>query len=348
MFIPLLQVVFSFMVLMMAGPSLLVAWIVLYKGDIGTLMVQHGALFSAAFGLYGLVMAYAFFALQDHFIAFKPQPDTFPSSQTELMDAIESAFSRPVEGQTLFEVARVGEKLIVTWSASLDYFQITHAGGERMKRVIVLTFDEPRHRALFIMKDRTASWRASTQGAEYSLNFATGLSAEFTHSLYPSLTYSRGGGLSVELKQLRYDSNELWQPIHDAVLSHGWSLHGGMVPGTGHRLLISVLVGLFFGLIGHFAVFLNNLPDSTGAVTTSQTSAPADLETQVVPLLADLPTEKLAQDMQAIMSMPPQQLSDYHRQLFPHLLHTYMQRPYPRPEVVEAARAYAATLTPAE
>lgn len=340
----LLQVVFSFMGIMFIGPAILVASVFFLELDVGGLLARHGTASAVVFGLYGALVTFVFFALQDHFIVFKPEKPVPPAGKAELVRRITESFGKPVAGNTLFEVAEVDGKLIVTWSASLQYFQVVVGGGRAMKRVIVLTFDEDGHKVYFLMKDKDTAWRASLQGGEFSLNYATGLSAEFRTTVYPSVDWTPEGGLKVELKKLRYDSDELWLPIQKAVLSQGWSLHGGMVHGTKHRILFALPVGLLFLALGLGVAFLSRQQAAPEQRVDGPLPATVvnNLEANLAMALPSMKTDMIAVQIEGILSTPPQHLQDYSRRAFPSLVSAYIKRPDRREELVAEALAYAA------
>lgn len=346
----LLSFMLCFFGLMFAGPALAVLAVFLFKVDAGRLLAEHRLACSLAFGGYGALMAFLFFALQDHFIVFRPAPGTTPLPKAELVRLVEQAFSRPVEGQNLFEVARADGRLVLTWNGELQYFQGLAAGGRGMKRVVVLTFDEPRHHVLFVMKERDVRWSASLNAAEYSLGFATGLSAEFRTEVYPSIDFSPEGGLRVDLKKLSYNSEELWQPLQKAVLGAGWSLHGGMVPGFVNRVLFSLPVALlFFGVI-FFAATLAAVEragpsvSAAAAETPAAYAPPADLEAQLAQALPAMSTALLAAELETMVKTPPHLLQPHARRALPPFINAYARRADRREALLEEAVAYAAGL----
>lgn len=348
----LLLFMLSFMGVMILGPALALLWGFLFKIDAGRLFAEHRMLVSLAFGFYGALVTFLFFALQDHFIVFRPAPGTPALGKAQLMRLVEESFTKPVEGRRLIEVARSGDRLVVTWDASISYFQGVAAGGRAMKRVVVLSFDETAHRAYFLMKDRDASWSASLGAAEYSLNFSTGLSAEFRVEAYPSIGFSPEGGLRVDLKTLAYNSEELFQPIREAVLGAGWSLHGGMVPGLWHRVLFSLPVALLFLAIGLLVTAMaaheqsKAVPTPGAAAPRAETPyvVPADLEAQLAQVIPSMKTEMLAAQIEGIVKTPPEHIQEAARRAFAPYLNAYMRRPDRREALVDETLAFAARL----
>lgn len=351
MAIQLLYLMLSFIGVMLSGPAVTLLWVLLFKIDAGRLLAGHGLLCSLAFGCYGVFVTLMFFALQDHFIAFRPDAGARPLGKAELMRLVEEAFTRPVEGRQLFEVARSGDRLIVTWNAALDYFQVISAGGRGMKRVVVLTFDEARRRAFFVMQERDYKWSASLNAAELSLRFSTGLSAEFRTELYPSVDFSPQGGLKVELKKLTYSSDELWQPIQKAVLGAGWSLHGGMAPGLWPRLLFALPLGLLFFGAGFFAALMaaNSVPAASPAQAVPQSRAEAplempDIEKQLAQVLPSMKTEMIGVQIEGIVKTPPEHLQEYARRALVVYINAYARREDRCEPLLREAVAFAARL----
>lgn len=351
MAIQLLYFMLSFIGVMFLGPAVALLWGILFKIDAARLFAEHRMLVSIAIGCYGVLVTFLFFALQDYFFVFRPDAATAPLSKSVLLRRIEESFARPVEGQKLFDVARVGDRLVVTWDAALRYFQLTNVGGRGMKRVVVLSFDEARHRAYFIMKERDYKWSASLGSAEFSLNYATGIFTENRTEVYPSIDYSPEGGLRVEMKKLAYNSDELWQPLQKAVLGAGWSLHGGMVPGFWHRLLFALPMGLFFLAMGVFATTMAAIGQKAAMAPTeapvAQVESPLsvqDLEAQLAQVIPSMKTEMLAVHITGIIKTPPQHLQDYARRGLVAYLNAYMRRPDRNEALQDEAVAFAARL----
>lgn len=301
----LIKFVLSFMATMAAVAAILAALIIFSGPHFEEIFIQHGTLVSVIFALTGMFITLMFFKLQDIFIVFRPEPGTPPLSREEIMERIEKAFSAPVNDKKLFDVARAGGKLIVTWSADIDYFQVTNAGGSGMKRVIVLSFDESSHRAFFIMKDKDWKWNISAGAGSFSLNYTEGIYSEYRFEAYPSIDFT-ADGLKVDMKKLTYNSNDLWLPIHKAVLSGGWSLHGGMIPKFSHRLIFALPIALLFFGTGFFFTFVMQGSD---AKTTAEKPAKIeksvqyDITGQLEIALKAMNTEALESQLRDIMKM---------------------------------------------
>ena len=214
------------------------------------------------FGSYGMFVALMFFQLQDIFIVFKPDPGTKPLKKSELIHLIEYGFTTPFQGRNLFDVVQTDEKVIITWASSIDYFQITNIGGSGKKRVVILSFDEEKHKVFFLMKDKDWKWNAAVKSLDFSMNFSMGIFSENTTEFHPSIDFSLDQGIKADIKKLSYNSNELWHPIQKAVLFSGWSLHGGMIPRTAYRILLSLPVALLFFGAGLFFGSFSRQPEA--------------------------------------------------------------------------------------
>ncbi len=351
MALQLLYLMLSLMGVMFAGPLLTMLSVMIFKIDVNRILSEHGIACAIVFALYGAFVTFMFFVLQDIFIAFWPEPGTRPLAKQELVTQIEDAFSRPVEGEKLFDVARNGDSLIVTWSASLRFFQGTSAGGRGMKRVVVLSFDENSHRAFFIMKNRDYGWSAALGSTEFSLRLSTGISAEKRTEAAPSIEYSSEKGLRVDLKTITYDSDDLLQPILKAVLGAGWSLHGGMAQGFWARMLFVVPMGLLFLAVGVFAA---TLFAGGGQAARKAASAPAsgpadiqplpDVENQLKAVLPSMKTEIIAAQIAGIIKTPPDHLQEYARKALVPFINAYAGREGKDEALLAEAIAFAERL----
>ena len=245
---------------MISGPVLAVLAILVFKVDFDSLLVQHAMVINILFALYGVFIVLMYFWLQDVIMVFRPAAGIRSVSKSELVNRLEKAFNTPVQGQRLFDFMADKDRVVITWAASINYFQISSAGGRGMKRVIVLTLDENKHDAFFIMKDKDWGWDVSTNFFDFSLNYSAGIFAEYRAEVHPSIVFSEKGGLDVDIKKLTYNSNDLWIPIETAMLSSGWTLRGGMVPKLFHRVLFSIPVALLFFGMAFFITHLAGLP----------------------------------------------------------------------------------------
>ena len=263
MFLKLLYFMLAYTAVMASGPAVALLLLYVTKADPGAFISRHPAGLSIGFALYGAFVAFMFFALQDRFIVFRPPPGTAPASQSELLDRLGKDFSSPVEGKRLFDFARKDNRAMITWAADASFFQGANIGGRGMKRVLVLTFDESGRDVYFIMRDKDWRWNATASSFDFSMSYSLGIFAEFTKEWYPSIGYSPGTGLRVEVTKLTYSSEELMEPVRSAVLSSGWTLRGGMIPGFYHRLLFCLPIAALFLCAGLFLTWVGGGPDKT-------------------------------------------------------------------------------------
>jgi len=246
----------SFIGIMASGPALGVIAALIFRPDIDRLIKLYPMTLTVLFALYGVFVSLMFFYLQDRIFVFSPAGGVRPLPKGDVVAMLEKSFSTPVEGNKLFEFMARDDRVIVTWSSHVNYFQVTSRGGRGMKRVIVLTLDEKNHDAYFIMKDKDWRWSAARDFFSISLNYSKGIFAEYETEVYPSITLSGDGGLKIDMKRLTYSSNELWVPVRTALLSSGWTLRGGMMPKVIYRALFSMVPGLLFFGMAFFCVSL--------------------------------------------------------------------------------------------
>ncbi|HEY3278218.1 MAG TPA: hypothetical protein VGJ94_16505 [Syntrophorhabdaceae bacterium] len=356
----------SFVGVMAAGPALAVAAIFLMKVDFDGLVAQHGTLLSVVFALYMSFVVFMFFSLQDRFIVFRPEPGKTPRPKAEVVALLEKAFTTPVEGGKLFDFMAQGDRVVITWSSSLDYFQLTNVGGRGMKRVIVLTLDEADRDAFFIMKDKDWRWNVSKNFFSFSLNYSTGIFSEYESETYPSISFSENGGLRVDLKKLKYSSNELWIPIQTALLSSGWTLRGGMMPKFYQRVLLALPLGIVCFAFGFLvtgmgkpslkAVAINPPVSRESGATTraatdskraepSRTQAAAPLPEGVSSLekmVSHMTTENIQVVLQGVMMTPPDYLNEETRKSFVAYGNGYLAKPDRKEDFSSKIRTFAA------
>lgn len=86
---------------------------------------------------------------------------------------------------------------------------------------MVLTFDDRKHEAYFLVKERDWAWSLSAKRIDFSMNYSSGIFAEISTDVAPLLTIEKDGSFSVDLKKLSYDYNELWLPIENTLLTAG-------------------------------------------------------------------------------------------------------------------------------
>ena len=246
----------SFVGIMGSGPALAVIAALIFRPDIDRLIRLYPMMLTVCFALYGVFVSLMFFYLQDRIFVFAPEEGVRPLPKADVVALLEKSFNAPAEGNKVFDFMAKGDRVVITWASHVNYFQVTNAGGRGMKRVIVLTLDERNRDAYFIMKDKDWRWSAAKDFLSLSLNYSTGIFAEYESEVYPSVTWSGDGGLRIDMKRLTYSSNELWIPVRTALLSSGWTLRGGMMPGFIYRALFSMVPGLLFFGMAFFCVSL--------------------------------------------------------------------------------------------
>jgi hypothetical protein len=344
----------SFIGIMASGPALAILAVLIIKPDIDAAVRHYPMVLTVFFGLYGVFVSLMFFHLQDRIFVFTPPWGTTALSKADVVGSLEKSFNTPVEGSRLFDFMAKDNRVVITWSSSVNYFQVTNVGGRGMKRVIVLTLDEKNHEAFFVMKDKDWRWNAAKDFFNFSLNYSTGIFAEYETEVYPSITLSGTGGLKVDMKKLTYSSNELWIPVRAALLSSGWTLRGGMMPKFLYRALFSVMVPglLFFGM----ALFCVSLAGSSPpkvitskmAVTTeSQQAYPrtksADVASQVERTIPHLSAENIQIILEGYMRTPRKYFDAELRETFVVYGNGYFTKPDRREEFSSRIREFART-----
>ena len=343
----LLYFMLSFMAVMAAGPALAALLLYLLKADLGTVIARHPIGLSSGFALYGAFVTFMFFALQDRIIVFRPPYGTAPVSKAELLDRLEKAFSTPVEGRRLFDFAKKDDRAIITWTADTAFFQGTSIGGRGKKRVLVLTCDEAGRDVYFIMREHDWRWSASAASFDFSMNYSLGICAEFTTELYPSIEYSPDTGMKVDIKKLTFSSQELMQPVQSAVLSSGWTLRGGMIPGLYHRLLFCLPMAALFLCAGLFVTWVasGKAPQQPPGAMTTTIHAPVMTSDQYAESLRQsLPymnLQSLRLQLESIMHAPASNFRPEFKAAFTIYGQAYLENPGRDPEFSEQLKKFA-------
>ena len=269
MFEKLLASVFSFFAVIAVVPLIVVIAIFLFKFDLGSFMDSHRLVTAIIAGAYGFIWVFAFFVVQDIFIVWKPDPAVLPIGKTELIDKLERSFKKPFDGKALFDVFRSDDdRVAITWSSSINYFQIVSGGQKGKKRVVVLTLDENKHEAYLLMKEKDWAWSLSSKRFDFSMNFSAGIFAEISTDIVPSLTIEKDGSFSIDVKKLSYDYRELWLPIENALLTSGWTIRSGMLPKLSYRLILAVPLALLMFALFYFPAWKN--PATPSSVTVKE------------------------------------------------------------------------------
>jgi hypothetical protein len=349
MFGKLLAFLFSFFAVIAVVPLIVLIAVFLFKFDLRSFMNLHplGAAIIAAG--YAFIWVMSFFALQDYFIVWKPDPKVAAIGKTELIDKLEHSFKRTFDGKDLFDVFRSDDdRVAITWSSSIHYFQIVSDGQIGKKRVVVLTFDEKKHEAYFLMKEKDWRWSLSTNRFDFSMNFSSGIFAEISTDIVPSVTIDKDGGFSIDVKKLSYDYRELWLPIENTLLAGGWTIRGGMLPKFGYRLALAVPFAIFIFLIFY-------IPARGGVSSTAQTKANAlpyetkavDRETydkneaaQIAVSGKLMSASNIEPILDGFMKLPNKYFGDY-KSAFIAYSQVYMEKPDKNPGFVDRINKFA-------
>ncbi len=267
MFEKLLASVFSFFAVIAVVPLIVVIAVFLFKFNLASFMDSHRLATAIIAGAYGFIWVFAFFVVQDIFMVWKPDPAVPPIGKTELIDKLEHSFKKPFDGKALFDVFRSDDdRVAITWSSSINYFQIVSGGQKGKKRVVVLTLDENKHEAYLLMKEKDWAWSLSSKRFDFSMNFSAGIFAEISTAVLPSLTIGKDGSFSIDVKKLSYDYRELWLPIENTLLASGWTIRSGMLPQLSHRLILAVPFALLMFALFYFPAWKNPATSSSSTV----------------------------------------------------------------------------------
>jgi hypothetical protein len=277
MFGKLLAFLFSFFAVIAVVPLIVLIAVFLFKFELRSFMNLHPLVVAIIAAGYAFIWVMSFFAMQDYFIVWKPDPKVASISKTELIDKLERSFKRNFDGKALYDVFRSDDgKVAITWSSSINYFQIVSSGQIGKKRVVVITFDEKKHEAYFLMTEKDWRWSLSTNRFDFSMNYAIGIFAEMSTDIIPSVTIDRDGSFAIDVKKLSYDYRELWLPIENTLLANGWTIKGGMLPKLSHRLALAVPLALLL-----FLIFYIPTRDSASSTAPTNGKIP-EYETKVV------------------------------------------------------------------
>lgn len=349
MFGKLLAFIFSFFAVIAVVPLIVLIAVFLFKFDLRSFMQLH-PLASAIMGAaYAFIWIASFFSLQDYFLVWKPDPAVHAIGKKDLVDRLERSFKRPFDGQTLFDVFRSDDdRVAITWSSSINYFQIISGGQKGKKRVVVLTLDEKKHEAYFLMKEKDWAWSLSAGRFDFSMNFSSGIFAEISTEVMPSLTIEKDGSFSIDVKKLSYDYRELWLPIESTLLAGGWTIRGGMLPKLSYRLALAVPFALLIFLI--FYLPARNgpvLPSSSTARESARVTGAVDRETykknevdQIAVSGKLMSAGNVETILDGFMKMPQQYFGDY-QHAFVAYARVYREKQDINPEFVVRLDAFA-------
>ena len=320
MFGKMLAFVFSFFAVILVIPLIVAMAVLVFKFNLRSFMDLHPLWSAIMLAGYAFLWVITFFALQDYFLVWKPDPTVTPIDKKELIDKLENNFKRNFDGKPLFDVFRSDDnRLAITWSSSINYFQITSGGRIGKKRVVVLTFDEKKHLAYFLMKEKDWRWSVSTSRFDFSMSYSAGIFAEISTDIVPSVTVDKDGNFSIDLKKLSYDYKDLWKPVENAVLASGWTIRGGIMPGWVGRLATAIALALLmFGLIYPLLKYSPGVPavskstESLQKVQTVDREAYKKNEAEEIIRAGRLRSAKdLELTLDGLMKIPENYFSDY-------------------------------------
>jgi hypothetical protein len=266
-----------------------------------------------------------------------------------LIDRLERSLKRTFDGKTLFDVFHSDDdRVAITWSSSINYFQVVSGGQMGKKRVIVLSLDEKKHEAYFLMKEKDWRWSLSTNRFDFSMHFASGIFAEISKEYVPSVTIDRDGGFSVDVKKLSYDSRELWLPIENALLAGGWIIRGGILPKWSHRLTLALPFALLIFMV--FCYIPTGGGSSTSppkARTSPYETRPTDRDTyrkneaaQIASAGKLMSARAVETTLDGLMRMPEQYFGDY-EYAFVAYAKVYLEKQDRDPAFVARVNAFA-------
>jgi hypothetical protein len=350
MFGKLLAYLFSFLAVIAAGPVMVFIAVWFFKFDLRSFMEQHPLATAIIAAVYAFIWVWAYFSLQDFFLVWQPDPKAAPISKAELCDRLERSFKKPFDGQALFDVFRSDDdRIAITWSAAINYFQVASGGGIGKKRVVVLTLDEGRHEAYFLIKEKDWRWSLSTNRFDFSMNFSAGIFAEISTVAVPSVTIAKDGSFSIDVKKLTYDYRELWLPIENALLTGGWTVRSGMLPKTIHRLALAVPFALLILLIFFYLPMKSGVSSQAAplAKAPSAETRAADRETykkneaaQIAASGKLMSASQVETTLDGLMKVPRKYFGDY-QHAFIAYARVYKEKPDKNPEFVARIDAFA-------
>ncbi len=349
MFGKLLAFFFSFFGVILAIPLIVAIAVLAFKFDLRSFMTLHPFASAIIAAGYAFLWVFAFFALQDIFIVWKPDARIAPVGKKELIDKLERSFKRNFDGKPLFDVFRSDDdRLAITWSQAISYFQVTAGGRMGKKRVCVLSFDEPGHEAFFLMKEKDWRWSLSVKRFDFSMNYSAGIFAEISTDVAPSVTFDKDGGFSIDWKKLSYDYRDLWTPIEKTLLSSGWTIRGGILPGWRYRLAIAVpfaalMFALFLLLLRSAPAVPAYAPAKAAAKETAAVDRDAYKRSEVEQIIVSGKLKSAAQievSLDGLMKVPRNYFGDYEHAFIAYT-RVYQEKADKKPEFVARLDAFA-------
>lgn len=342
MFGKLLAFVFSFFAAIAIIPLVVTAAVLLFKFDLRSFINLHPLGTAVAMAGYAFYWIFAFFALQDFFLVWKPDPRVVPIGKKELINKLENSFKRPFDGNSLYDVFVADDgRVAITWTASINYLQIVSGGHTEKKRIVILTLDEKNHEAYLLMKEKDLKWSLSATQFDFSMNFSSGIFAEISTEAAPSLTLNRDGSFSIDVKKLTYDYRELWLPIENALLTSGWIIRSGMLPKLSYRLALALPFTILMFTLIYF--LLRSAPGNTSASAVEepvQEAKQVDMEAygkndagHIIKAGRLRSSKDIETTLKGLMKIPGRYFSDY-KNAFAAYSKVYREKPDANPEFI--------------
>jgi hypothetical protein len=189
----------------------------------GGYLNRYTGVFLALIVLYIIFVSMMFFYIPGRIMLFRPEKDIIPVGAQILLENIQKSFSQKnADGKELFEVYKKNNDIFLTWSNKLDYKQIISFGENRLKRVFIIKLDENSHTAYLSQKDVDWSWGASLNNFSFNLSYFRGISIEFKKLYKPSFILREDGTIVFDIKNIKYSSDEIMQPLLKVLLFNGW------------------------------------------------------------------------------------------------------------------------------
>jgi hypothetical protein len=197
--------------------------------------------------IYVAFAGFMFFYLGDKILRIPPENKASSMSKEELITKIESSFSQNDEknGNPLFYISRIGDRVVVTWSQKINYNQIASLGAESKKRVFILTFNDSKKTVSLIQRDVDWQWNGSPQGFFMFLSFFQGFSLEWSAEYKPSFDLKPDGTIAFDIKKIQYSSDDILKPLERIISKNGWTLNFPIIANWYIRWLIILLVVIF-------------------------------------------------------------------------------------------------------
>lgn len=221
---------------------------------LGKTVYKGYSVLSIILGLFGMYWVFMFFYLQSVFLHTKPKENIPVQTQSVLIEQLQKISDLKDEsGKPLFSTSYANNTFVITWSGNVTYNQAVQIGQISKKRVFVLTFDENKHTAFLIQKDKDTSWSADATGLGFSYSFQSGIYAESYKEYIPSIII-QDNNITLDVKKLSYNSSQIFFPVRDIILNNGWSIESGLIRNKALIALIICVVGITLFFTSNYAI----------------------------------------------------------------------------------------------